>query len=307
MRRLLVLLLAPLLLATACGGGSGSAAGSGSTAALPTVKGSYGDKPTISFPDGKPSSTLQKKVLKEGNGPVVNKGDLLVADYLGQVWKGKVFDNSYDRKQPAAFPIGVQKVIDGWDEGLVGVKSGSRVELVIPPDKGYGSGGNSQAGIKGTDTLVFVVDIVGAYGPKASADRNATPQDVPAGAPKVTGALGEAPKVQIPSGTTPPDKTKTIVLAKGTGKAVTPGLLVVQYVAVDWTGKVVQSTWQDGTPTGLPLSAGADADALKGVPLGSRVLLELPAQDASKAASQSTAIVLDLIAEPGTAKEAAAA
>ena len=85
--------------------------------AFPTVKGSYGTKPTLTFPSGTPSTSLQVKVLSEGKGPVVANGELMVADYLGQIWHGKVFDNSYDRKEPIATPIGVGQVIKGWDTG----------------------------------------------------------------------------------------------------------------------------------------------------------------------------------------------
>ena len=60
------------------------------------------------------------------------------------------------------FPIGVAKVITGWDKTLVGQHVGSEVVLEIPPKDGYGKAGSSQADIKGTDTLYFVVDIVGA-------------------------------------------------------------------------------------------------------------------------------------------------
>ncbi len=71
------------------------------------------------------------------------------------------FDESYSA-DPVEFPIGVGSVIDGWDERLVGRTVGSRVILEIPPDKGYGKTGNESAGIKGTDTLFFVVDILAA-------------------------------------------------------------------------------------------------------------------------------------------------
>ena len=76
---------------------------------------------------------------------------------------GKQFDSSWDRGAPADFAIGTGKVIPGWDAGLVGQTVGSQVLLVVPPDQGYGASGNSQAGISGTDTLVFVVDILDAY------------------------------------------------------------------------------------------------------------------------------------------------
>jgi len=59
------------------------------------------------------------------------------------------------------------QVIPGWNDGLPGVTVGSRVMLVIPPAYGYGKAGNSQAGIKGTDTLVFVIDILDAESPTA--------------------------------------------------------------------------------------------------------------------------------------------
>ena len=83
--------------------------------------------------------------------------------YRGQLWKdGSEFDASWTSGSATASPIGVGSVIPGWDKTLVGQTVGSQVLLVIPPDKGYGASGNAQAGIKGTDTLVFVVDILDA-------------------------------------------------------------------------------------------------------------------------------------------------
>ncbi len=76
------------------------------------------------------------------------------------IWgSGTVFTVLLDRRRRAASSIG-QEAIPGFDEGLIGQTVGSRVMLVIPPDKGYGETGNAQAGIAGTDTLVFVVDIL---------------------------------------------------------------------------------------------------------------------------------------------------
>jgi peptidylprolyl isomerase len=78
------------------------------------------------------------------------------------VYEGdKPFDESYSTN-PASFAIGTGGVIKGWDQALVGKTVGSRVLIAIPPKLGYGEEGNKNAGIKGTDTLYFVVDILGA-------------------------------------------------------------------------------------------------------------------------------------------------
>lgn len=132
-------------------------------AGLPTVAVDDAGKPTITVPKTAAPTELLVQPLVTGDGPVVEKGQTLWAHYTGVVWKtGKQFDSSHDRGEPAGFPIGVGKVISGWDRALVGQKVGSRVLLSIPPALGYGVQGQPQAGIKGTDTLVFVVDILGA-------------------------------------------------------------------------------------------------------------------------------------------------
>jgi FKBP-type peptidyl-prolyl cis-trans isomerase len=132
---------------------------------LPTVgTSSPGTAPPVHIPQTAPPAKLQVRTLIQGTGPVVKKDTLLVAQYEGVIWRtGKVFDSSWKRGVPAAFQIGSGQVIKGWDDGLVGKRVGSRVLLVVPPADGYGTKGSSQAGIKGTDTLVFVVDILGTY------------------------------------------------------------------------------------------------------------------------------------------------
>lgn len=129
-----------------------------------TVTGEYGRKPSLAFESELASPELEVEVLVQGDGPVVEPGDEIICNYLGQVWNGAVFDNSYDRGSALDFQIGVGMVIRGWDDGLVGQKVGSRVLLSIPSDLGYGARGVPQAGIKGGDTLVFVTDILGIKG-----------------------------------------------------------------------------------------------------------------------------------------------
>lgn len=137
---------------------------------MPTVKWNGTTKPaTITMPKTDAPKKLESANLINGSGPTVKKGQTLTALYTGVIWTkgkaGKVFDSTGNPGRfgvPASFPIGEGKVIPGWDKTLVGKKIGDRVLIVIPPADGYGKSGNPQGGIKGTDTLVFVVDIVDA-------------------------------------------------------------------------------------------------------------------------------------------------
>nr|WP_239062840.1 FKBP-type peptidyl-prolyl cis-trans isomerase [Streptomyces sp. SID13031] len=298
----------------ACGSDDSKAGGDfGKTGIKVTEE--FGKKPTVTHKDGEPDKALVTDVLKEGDGPEVKKGELLTANYLGQIWRdGKVFDNSYDRGAPSSFPIGIGGVIKGWDEALVGKKIGSRVLMSIPADKGYGpAGGNEQAGITKDDTLIFVVDLVGAAGNDSKLDADPV-ASLPAPF-KITGELNAEPKATLPAGTKAPAKPgKPIVVATGKGKPIEKGTqLIGRYVVFDYTGKKQASTWdpqpasetapaQPGSPTdklqvgpGPKGEAGA-LDGLAGIPIGSRVLVELPAaKDAKgKVTSPAAFAILDI-------------
>lgn len=119
-------------------------------------------EPEIVMPQQDPGGRLIALPVVVGDGPKVEKGQTVVVQYKGVVWRtGKEFDSTWSRGEPFTVQIGVGSVIAGWDKGLVGKTVGSRVLLVVPPKDGYGSGGNGP--IKGTDTMVFAVDILGAY------------------------------------------------------------------------------------------------------------------------------------------------
>ncbi|HEY7261991.1 MAG TPA: FKBP-type peptidyl-prolyl cis-trans isomerase [Trebonia sp.] len=133
--------------------------------ALPTVIAAATGAPSVTIPAANPPKALQIKPLITGAGPKVKSGQELLVQYTGVNWRTKkVFDSSWKRKQPYMTAIGVGQVLPGWDKGLIGQTVGSRVLLVIPPAQGYGKTGSASAGIKGTDTLVFVVDIMAAVG-----------------------------------------------------------------------------------------------------------------------------------------------
>lgn len=133
--------------------------------ALPTVTNPKGSQPVIGIPKHSPPAKLISTTLIAGTGPKIANGQTVIAQYVGVNWRtGKTFSTSWPSStQPTGamfdFKLGGQ-LIAGWNKALPGVRVGSRVMLVVPPADGYGKKGNAQAGIKGTDTLVFVIDIL---------------------------------------------------------------------------------------------------------------------------------------------------
>ncbi|MFN8045248.1 MAG: FKBP-type peptidyl-prolyl cis-trans isomerase [Dermatophilaceae bacterium] len=133
---------------------------------LPSVEFKGTDTPAvITIPAGaQPPAELVVQPLITGEGAEVADGQTVRVSYTGALWKdGSVFDSSasHDPKY-FQFPVGQGKVISGWDKAVKGQKVGSRLLLVVPPAEGYGANGNPPT-ISGTDTLVFVVDILAAY------------------------------------------------------------------------------------------------------------------------------------------------
>lgn len=118
-------------------------------------------KPKIVIPDelAPTGNKIIKKDIVVGTGPTVKTGDELTARYVGQAWStDKQFDASWDRaEKEIPFTLAKGSVIDGWTEGLPGMKVGGRRLLIVPPSKGYGDQGQGQD-IAGGETLVFIVD-----------------------------------------------------------------------------------------------------------------------------------------------------
>jgi FKBP-type peptidyl-prolyl cis-trans isomerase FklB len=102
-------------------------------------------------------SGLQYKILKAGDGPKPAASDSVVCNYKGTLINGKEFDSSYKRGQPATFPVG--GVIKGWTEALQLMPVGSKWQLFIPPDLGYGERG-AGADIQPDSTLIFEVELM---------------------------------------------------------------------------------------------------------------------------------------------------
>lgn len=311
MRRRSVLLAVPALMLTAAGCGkdtkkSDSAASKSPTAstsdspsapASPTpsatpstkivngpvpaiTKGSaFNTKPTVAKGTGTPSTDLAVKTLIPGKGAAVASGDVVQVNYLGQVWTtAKVFDTNFG-KAPYGFQTGTQVVIPGFEQGVIGAKPHSRVIVAVPPALGYGPTGNPDSGIKGTDTLVFVIDVLNVYTGKDSAKGTVVPQ-TDANLPKVgTNTDGKAPSITVPKSKAPTKLVSNYVL-EGDGKAVKASdTLVVQYRGVLWDGgKEFDSSYSRNQVTQFALANVIPgwSQGLTGKKVGSRVMLVTP-------------------------------
>jgi peptidylprolyl isomerase len=117
-------------------------------------------KPEITIPDSAPPSDLVVEDLEVGDGAEATSGTRCTMQYVGHAWStGKQFDASWDRGEPFAFQLGAGMVIQGWDQGVAGMRVGGRRRLTIPPHLGYGARGAGGA-IGPNETLVFVVDLL---------------------------------------------------------------------------------------------------------------------------------------------------
>ena len=104
------------------------------------------------------ASGLSITDLVVGDGPEAVKGEVVSVNYRGTLANGKEFDSSYGRG-PFSFPLGAGRVIQGWDEGVAGMKVGGKRKLVIPPDLAYGERGAGGV-IPANATLTFEVELL---------------------------------------------------------------------------------------------------------------------------------------------------
>jgi peptidylprolyl isomerase len=121
------------------------------------------NKPSITIPAEAPPAELVKTDITVGSGDEAVKGKNVSVHYVGVAWSnGQEFDASWNRGEAFDFRLGAGQVIQGWDDGVAGMRVGGRRQLTIPPDMGYGSRGAGGV-IKGGETLVFVVDLLNVF------------------------------------------------------------------------------------------------------------------------------------------------
>ncbi len=290
MRRFLGLIIIPVLASLVLAGCGGSP--NAVPTATPTVNvnakvsvtGAFGATPTVNIPKLAANNKLTVKTVIQGTGPVLTKTDSLVANFVLYFWTGKSATLKANTFVTNPAIVGGQ-MIPGLEDALVGQKVGSRVLAIIPPALGYGTSGDSQLGVSGNTTLVFIIDVIKSYTADSSAS-GTTESSGGNGLPTVTATPGKAPVATIPAGPQPTGlEVKTLI--KGTGPALTKGEYVIaQYVGYIWrTKKLFGSSWTSGMPFGFifqdatpQVISGWDT-GLAGQTVGSRVLLVIPPKD----------------------------
>jgi FKBP-type peptidyl-prolyl cis-trans isomerase len=292
MRRTAVAVIVPLITAitlAACGGSSPSsapkpAATTPATGGAVQVSGQFDQPPTVHIPAAAPGTALQVKTEVQGSGPTLAADDNILGNFSVYLWSGttnKLLDSTYT-SGPQILPANIP--LTGLASALKGQKAGSRVLAVLPPKYAYGAQGNPQLGVKGTDTLVWVIDVIKGFSPTAQA--TGTHESNGGGSlPAVTpGKPPAGPTIKVPGGQ-PPSKLIVKTLIKGHGQPLAAGQNVVaNYTGAIWrNGKVFSTTWPSpSTPTSAPftfkmggLVPGLNT-GLVGIPVGSRVMFIVP-------------------------------
>lgn len=249
--------------------------------ALPEVSGDPGAQPTLSWSGADAPADLTVKTLSEGDGDEVVEGDLIAVSYAGWKWgSDEVFDSSYSRGVPALFPLTESGLIEGWRRGLPGHRVGDRLEMAIPADQAYG---DDESQGKPSGPLVFVVEIryAGTAEDIATGTADAVVEGEQAAADRgvsVTGDLGAEASITVDSEAAEPTEPEVMVLARGTGEPVgDDSVLLANMAFTPWDNSQPASSWASKQPQLVPMALATNLTGLKGLPVGSRVIVLMPA------------------------------
>lgn len=107
------------------------------------------------------AGNVEKLVVQDvvvGEGPRIEKGSRVEVHYIGMLKDGKTFKNTYESGEPYRFTVGMGDVIEGWDQGLMGMREGGERILVVPAKLGYGS--RTLDGVPPNSTLLFSIELI---------------------------------------------------------------------------------------------------------------------------------------------------
>ncbi|WP_336207438.1 FKBP-type peptidyl-prolyl cis-trans isomerase [Nonomuraea sp. LPB2021202275-12-8] len=262
---------AVLVLATSCGVTEGGT--------LPVVTGTFGARPIVAIPRGKPGRMPRVAVLSTGSGRRTMPGDVVLADVEIRHWSdNKPHLNTYDTNQPATIIFDGRHVPDTWRQALIGQAAGSRVLLVGTAAEALGPDMEPD-GVDPAETLVVVFDILGGYPPDAR--------------------LVGRPLPAVPADLTPTTPPRTLI--GGSGAEVRAGAkVVVQYVAAAWPERTaVDSSYRRGGPSAFTLVPGAVPPGwltgLLGQRVGGRVAIGSPTSGPPMGTGEPMLYVVDIL------------
>jgi peptidylprolyl isomerase len=275
--RLLPALLALLLGATlvACGDDSGSGSSGSGPLGDVQIEGEPGEAPEVTWDGRVETGEVSTEVLTEGDGEQVKDGDQVLAHiWIGNGYSQEEVYNSYEQ-QPQQLTVDEEQLSPVFLEGLQDRTIGSRVAVVAPAEKAFGEAGNAQLGIGNKDTVVMVIDLVEMYTPPE-------PKDVPAAQlPSPVVENGDPVRLDF-SGVPEPDPEGDLlrsVIEEGDGKPVTTDMEVTaDYLGAVYGSRKPFDESYSKKPVPFQLSGVVEGwtYGLEGVPVGSRVLLQIP-------------------------------
>lgn len=315
-----VLALAALALAgcSAAAPKSSSSATAKANACAPAADGPVADsikisggakgEPTVGFSSPLKVDSTQRRVVTQGSGKATKTGDVLDLDfavYNGTTGKAATSTGFTGQTVPVA--ADASKTLPGLVKIIDCARIGSRIVGVLPPKDAFGPNGNSQFGIGAKDTVVFVVDVVGALPDHATGAM----QPAPDGFPTVKDAANGRPTVTFAKDATAPAQTMVGLLKLGTGATVASGDTVyLQYQGINFrTKKIFQESWKTG-PVALSTTGVIPgfAKAIVGQKVGSQVIVMIPPADGYQSAgspqvgikgTDSLVFVIDILAITG--------
>lgn len=268
---------------TGCGGGDSSDEpfpGAGKTSDrldAVTISGDVGSAPKVTWKTGMDAGKIETETITAGDGPALKGQD----DVLAQIWIGNGYSkqqvfSTYEEKRAELLTVN-----NDLPEFLAGVKDatiGSRLAVTASAEEAFGPSGNPQLDIGNKDTVLVIVDLVSGVQDKPEGERTPYPAWMPV--PRFDKGVVSGFDFE---GKPEPDGLRRVVLVKGTG----PRVAKEQTIAVRYLGQVFggdkpfdENFSGEGTPTTFGIGTGQVIKgwdkALVGVPVGSRVVLEIP-------------------------------
>jgi peptidylprolyl isomerase len=245
-----------------------------------SVKGDFHKVPEVDFATGITGSSIETKVLVEGKGPQIfgNQQVKLEIEAINGGNKKKLVSTNFDGSDAQSMYLAPGQVPD-FCNALGGVREGSRVAVLYPPKYAHNLQGIADLGVKPTDSLVFVFDVLKVYLPMALGDTKALPVGFPP--VNVVRATNGVPGITIPKVAAPKDLS-IATLIEGRGQKVAMGdNVTLQYSGFLWKEHTqFDSSWDKGKPAQFELKQGGLIDgflkAVVGQKVGSQVVAVIP-------------------------------